>query len=151
MYSDLNYTSVKQLKAVFGLTHMDFVKQVNNGKIRLKRKYKNPLVYVDSIGTLYEDRENVVMKMWTYDFEPPKEKYYKMLDSMLKGFPRCFFRVSDDVPEGYYRVFHKGTSYKLCVYVFEGFARCVCFSREHEEELMLLYKAFEEGRVDIEG
>lgn len=149
-YSDLNYAPPKVIKAVFGLTDKKFTMLAVEGKFKFLRKYQNPLVYMDSIASLYEDRENVVLKRWGYDYEAPREKYEKMLDTRLKGFPRCFFRVQD-VPEAYYRVFYKGTSLKLCVYVFDGFLRCVCFSRDHEDQMEFLYKAFEEGKVDVEG
>lgn len=150
-YSDLNYASPKMIKSIFGLTDKDFMVLTVHGKFKFKRKYKNPLVLMDSLAAMYEDRENIVMKRWGYDFESPKEKFEKMMDTQLKGYPRCFFRVGEDVPEAYYRVFHNGEALKLCVFVYDGFARCLCFTREKEEHLMRLYLAFEEGKVDIEG
>lgn len=150
-YSDLNFVSPKVVKAVFGLTDGKFTMLATLGKFKFKRKYKNPLVLMDSLASIYEDRENMVLKRWGYDYEAPKDKYEKMMDTMLCGHPRCFFRVSEDVPEAYYRVFYQGRALKLCVYVFDGFARCVCFNRNHEDELELLYRAFEEGKIDIEG
>jgi hypothetical protein len=149
-YSDLNYASPKVVKAVFGLTDAKFAMLVVEGKFRLKRKYKNPLIYMDSIASMYEDRDTVVLKRWGYDYETPKEKYAKMLDTQLKGYPRCFFKVQD-VPEAFYRVFYRGVSFKLCVYVFDGFLRCICFDRGREEQMEFLYKMFEEGKVDVEG
>lgn len=150
-YSDLNYAPPKVVKAAFGLTDGKFTMLAVEGKFRFKRKYKNPLVYMDSIASLYDDRDNLVLKRWGYDYEAPKEKYEKMMNTQLCGFPRCFFRVSADVPEAYYRVFYKGEAMKLCVYVFDGFLRCICFDRTREEQLETLYFAFEEGKVDIEG
>ena len=150
-YSDLNYAPPKLVKAVFGLTDGKFTMLAVEGKFKFKRKYKNPLVFMDSLASMYEDRENIVLKRWGYDYEAPKDKYFKMLDTQLKGYPRCFFRVSEEIPEAYYRVFYKGAALKLCVYIYEGFARCICFSRDNENELEQLYVAFEEGKVDIEG
>lgn len=150
-YSDLNYAPPKVVKAVFGLTDGKFTMLSVQGKFRFKRKYKNPLVLMDSLASMYEDRENIVLKRWGYDYESPKEKYEKMMQTMLKGHPRCFFRISGDVPDAYYRAFYRGRALKVCVYVFDGFARCVCFSREHEDELEQLFFAFDEGKVDIEG
>ena len=149
-YSDLNYAPPKVVKAVFGLTDAKFTMLAVEGKFKFKRKYKNPLVYMSSIASLFEDRDNVVLKRWGYDFESPKAKYEKMLTGVLKGLPRCFFRVKD-VPDAYYRVFYKGEALKLCVFVYDGFMRCVCFDRSREHQLETLYFAFEEGRVDIEG
>lgn len=149
-YSDLNYATPKMVKSVFGLTDGKFTMLSVQGKFRFKRKYKNPLVLMDSLASMYEDRENLVLKRWGYDYESPKEKYEKMMQTMLKSCPRCFFRVAD-VPEAYYRVFYRGRALKVCVFVFDGFAKCVCFSREHESDLELIYDAFDKGEVDIEG
>lgn len=149
-YSDLNYASPKVVKAVFGLSEGKFTMLSVEGKFKFKRKYQNPLVLMDSLASMYDDRENIVLKKWGYDYESPKEKYEKMMQTQLKGHPRCFFRLSD-VPEGYYRVFYRSRAMKLCVFVYEGFARCVCFSRDFEDELEQLYFAFDEGKVDIEG
>ena len=148
-YSDLNYVSPKMVKHIFSLSDGKFTMLAVNGSFRFLRKYKNPLILMDSIASIYEGRENLVMKKWGYDYESPKEKYVKMCESHLKGFPRCFFRVND-VPEGYYRVFGKERALKLCVYVFDGFLRAVCFSRDHEADLEALYFAFEDGKVDLE-
>lgn len=147
-YSDLNYVSPKMVKAVFGLTDARIRDLVKEGKLRLKRKYKNPLVYMDSIAGLYEDRENIVLKKWGYDYESPEDKYRKMLDTLIKGFPRCFFKA--EIPDGYYRAFYGREALKLCIYAFGGYVRCICFSRERESQLEQLYLAFEEGKVDIE-
>ena len=149
-YSDLNYATPKQLKAAFGLSDGKFTALAIEGKLQFKRKYKKPLIFMDSVASIYEDRENIVLKRWGYDFESPKEKYEKMLATLIKGFPRCFFKVND-VPEGYYRAFYNGGAMKLCVYIFDGMCRCICFNRDRESELEQLYFAFEEGKVDIEG
>lgn len=150
-YSDLNYAVPKVVKAVFGLTDGQFTALATEGRFRFKRKYKNPLVLMDSLSSFFKDRENVVLKKWGYDYEAPKEKYEKMMATMLCGHPRCFFRVPEDIPEAYYRVFYEGRAMKLCVYVFEGYARCICFSRGYEEDLWTLFKAFDEGKIDIES
>ena len=97
-YSDLNYAPPKVVKAVFGLTDAKFTMLAVEGKFKFLRKYQNPLVYMDSIASLYEDRDNVVLKRWGYDYEAPREKYEKMLGTQLKGFPRCFFKAND-VPD----------------------------------------------------
>ena len=149
-YSDLNYATPKVIKAVFGLTDAKFTMLAVEGKFQFLRKYKNPLVQMNSIASMFEDRDNIVLKRWGYDYESPKDKYEKMLTGVLKGLPRCFFRAND-VPEAYYRVFYKGEAFKLCIFVYDGFMRCVCFDRSREHQLETLYFAFEEGRVDIEG
>ena len=77
-------------------------------------------------------------------------KYAKMMDTQLKGYPRCFFRVSD-IPDGYYRVFYKGGALKLCVFVFGGILRCICFDRTRDEHMEWLFFAYEDGKIDIEG
>lgn len=150
-YSDLNYASPKVIKAVFGLTDAKFTMLAALGKFKFKRKYKHPLVYMDSIASMYEDRENLVLKRWGYDYESPKDKYAKILKSKWSGMPRCFFRVSEDIPEAYYRVFYKGECLRMCVFVFDGFLRCICYDRTKHEQLETLYFAFEDGKVDIEG
>lgn len=150
MYSDLNYLSPKQTKATFGFTGNEFTMMVARGQLKVIRQYGHPLVVVDSLASLYSDRDTMVLKRWGYDYESPREKYGKMLKSKLDSFPRCFFRVND-VPEAYYRVFYKGKALKLCVFVFDGFVRCVCFSRKHDDELEMLYRAFEDGIIEIEG
>ena len=150
-YSDLNYEPPKVVKAVFGLTDGKFTALAVEGKFRFKRKYKNPLVLVDSLASMYEDRENVVLKRWGYDYEAPADKFAKMSKGQLIGRPKCFFRVSADIPEAYYRVFYKGEAMKVCVYIFDGFARCICFDRAKDHQLETLFFAFEEGRVDIEA
>lgn len=150
-YSDLNYAPPKVVKAVFGLTDGKFTMLSVQGKFRFKRKYKNPLVLMDSLASLYEDRENIVVKRWGYDYESPQEKYESMMRTKLTGHPRCFFRISGDVPDAYYRAFYRGRALKVCIFVFDGIARCVCFSREHADELEQLFFAFDEGKVDVEG
>ena len=150
-YSDLNYVSPKMLKAVFGITDRDFTMLTVEGKFSYKRKYKNPLILMDSVAALYQDRDNMVLKRWGYDYDSPKDKYKKMIQSSLKGMPRCFFRVSEDIPEAYYRIFYKGISLKICLFVFDGYAMCMCFSRNHEDYLEQIFHAFEEGKIDIEG
>lgn len=149
-YSDLNYATPKMIKAVFGLTDAKFTMLAVEGRFKFKRMYKNPLVYMSSISSMYADRENIVLKRWGYDYESPKDKYENMLTGILKGLPRCFFRVTD-VPDGYYRVFYKGDAFKLCIFVYDGFMRCVCFDRSREHQLEQLYFAYENGKVDIEG
>ena len=150
MYSDLNFAPPKVVKAVFGLTDKEFRDLVISGQLKVIKRYVNLLVRMENVASFYKDRDGIVLKRWGYDYEDPKDKYYKMVDTQLKGFPRCFFRVND-IPDAYYRAFHKGKDLKVCVYVFDGFARCVCYSREHEEELMMLFKAYEEGRIEVEG
>lgn len=147
-YSDLNYAAPKMVKAVFGLTDAKIRDLVKAGKFRFLRKYKNPLIYMDSIASMFEHRENIVLKKWGYDYESPRDKYKKMMDTLIKGFPRCFFKA--DMPEGYYRAFYKDEALKLCIYAFDGYVRCICFSRDREQQLEQLYLAFEEGKVDIE-
>lgn len=151
-YSDLNYVSPKKLKNVFGLTDGKFTMLAVEGKFKFLRKYKNPLVYMDSVASLYEERTTYVLKRWDYDYENIKDKYEKMMTASCshKGFPRCFFRVND-VPEAHYRVFYRGEAMKLCVYVFDGIMRCICFDRTREHQLEDLFLAFEQGNVDIEG
>ena len=149
-YSDLNYVTPNKLKQVFGLTAGKFTMLAVEGKLRFKRQYKNPLVYMDSVASLYEDRDTYVMKRWDHDYEPVEDKMKKMMDTQLKGYPRCFFK-SGDVPDAYYRVFYRGEAMKLCVFVFGGFARVICFDRTRDYQLENLYFAFEEGKVDIEG
>ena len=149
-YSDLNYVAPKIVKHVFGLSEGTYTMLAINGSFKFLRKYKNPLITMDSLASIYEQRSNVVLKRWGYDYESPREKYAKMLDTQLKGFPRCFFRVND-VPDGYNRAFHQSRALRLCIYVFDGFARVICFSRENEADLETLYFAFEEGKVDIEA
>ena len=147
-YSDLNYAPPKVVKAVLGLTDGQFTKLAAEGKFKLLTRYKRPLVHMDSIAGFYEDRENIVLKKWGYDYESPRDKYNKMLQTVIKGFPRCFFKA--DIPEGYYRAFYNREALKLCVYAFDGYVRCICFSREWEHQLEQLYIAIEEGKVDIE-
>ena len=151
-YSNLNFVSPKKLKSVFGLSDGKFTMLAVEGKFKFMRKYKNPLVYMDSIASLYEDRSTYVLKRWDYDYESVKDKYDQMMTSscVYKGLPRCFFRVND-VPEAYYRVFYRGEAMKLCVYVFDGILRCICFDRTREYQLENLFFAFEQGNVDIEG
>lgn len=149
-YSDLNYVSPKVLKHVFGLTDGKFTMLSVEGKFKFRRVYKNPLVYMDSIGSLYADRDTMVLKKWGYDYEAPKDKFAKMMNTQLKGYPRCFFRVND-IPDGYYRVFYKGGALKLCVFVFDGILRCICFDRTRDEHMEWLFFAYEDGKIDIEG
>lgn len=149
-YSDLNFASPKVIKAAFGLSDAKFVMLSVEGKFKYKRKYKKPLVHMSSVSSLFEGRENIVLKRWGYDYESPKEKYEKMVTGPLKGLPRCFFRVKD-IPDAYYRVFYNGDAFKVCVFVFDGFMRCVCFDRAKEQQLETLYFAYEDGKIDIEG
>ena len=149
-YSDLNYVPPKMVKAVFGLSEAQYTKMAANGGFRFYRKYKNPLILMDSLASMYSDRENYVLKKWGYDYETPKEKYDKMYESHFKGFPRCFFRAWD-VPDAYYRVFYRGEALKLCVFVIDGFVRIVCFDRTREHQMEDLFFAFEQGKIDIEG
>ena len=149
-YSDLNYAIPKVVKAVFGLTDKQYTTYAANGRFRFYRKYKNPLILMDSLASFYSDRDNYVLKRWGYDYEVPKEKYQKMYDAHFKGYPRCFFRVGD-VPDAYYRVFYKGEAMKLCVFVIDGFVRIICFDRTREHQMEDLFFAFEHGKVDIEG
>lgn len=149
-YSDLNYVSPKKLKRVFGLTDGKFTMLAVEGKFKFKRQYKNPLVYMDSVASLFDDRNGYVLKRWEYDYESPKEKLERLMATQLKGYPRCFFRVQG-VPDAYYRVFYKGEAMKLCVFVFDGILRCICFDRTRDYQLENLFFAFDEGNVEIEG
>lgn len=149
MYTDLHYISPKQFKAAFGLTDGQFTKLCTKGKLRFKRKYKNPLIYADSIASLYEERSTLVLKRWGYDYESPRDKHQKMLDK-LGCFPRCFFRV-ENIPDGYYRAFYKNEEMRLLVFVFDGFARCLCYTRKKHANLETLFWAYENNNIDIEG
>ena len=149
-YSDLNYVPPKMVKAVFGLSEGQYTKLAANGGFRFYRKYKNPLILMDSLASFYSDRDNYVLKRWGYDYETPKEKYQKMYDAHFKGYPRCFFKVVD-VPDAYYRVFYRGEAMKLCVFVIDGFVRIICFDRTREHQIEDLFFAFEQGKIDIEG
>lgn len=149
-YSDLNYASPKVIKKVFGLTDAKFTMLAVEGKFRFKRKYKNPLVYMESIASMYEDRDNLVVKRWGYDYQDPKEEYLKM-KKIYSGFPRVFFRAPEGAMDGYYRVFYKGEAMRVLLYVFDGFVKVVSFSRDFEDELDVLYEQFENGKVDWEG
>jgi hypothetical protein len=149
-YSDLNYVAPKVLKHVFGMTDAKFNNLAVTGVFKFLRKYKKPLILMDSVALIYQERENIVLKRWGYDFESPQEKYKSLLETRIKGFPRCFFKVKD-IPDAYYRVFYKGRALKICVFVFDGYAKCICYSRDYEEDLELLYNFYEDGKVDIEG
>jgi hypothetical protein len=149
-YSDLNYVSPKLVKHIFGLSEGKYTMLAVNGSFKFKRMYKNPLILMDSLASMYNDREGLVLKRWGYDYETPKEKYEKMMSTLIKGYPRCFFRVND-IPEAYYRAFYKGRALKICVFIIEGYARCVCFSRDYESDLELFYDMYDSGNVEVEG
>lgn len=149
MYSDLNYATPKMVRTVFGLTERDYLERAKEGRFVFLTRYQRSLITMDSLSSFYRDRENLVAKRWGYDYESPEDKYGKMLDTQLKGFPRCFFRC--DAPDGYYRILHREGAMKICMYVFGGYARCICFSRGKEDELFELYRAYDEGRIDWEG
>lgn len=150
-YSDLNYTSPAQFKAVYGLTEGQFREKVVSGGLTLMTRYKNPLITMDSIGdTFYPETSALVLKRWGYAYEDVYEKYTKMAKT-LAGFARCFFVNDRDVPVGFYRVFYRRSCLKVCVFVMEDFIRCICFSRGKDEQLETVYGEFIKGNIEIEG
>lgn len=147
-YSELNYACAKHVRYAFGFTEGQFIDMVAKGRIQMYRKYKKPLVVIDSLAeAMYADRDNVVMKRWGYDYESVKDKFDKIMKP-LHGFPRCFFKA--DAPVGFYRVFYKKRMLRVLVYVMEDFVRCVCYNRTNQEDLETIYSAFLENRIDWE-
>lgn len=149
MYSEWNYGSSTQVRYAFGLSEGDLLKMIVQGKVQMYRRFKRPLVILDSLGeAMYSDREDrVVMKRWNYDYESVEDKYEKALTS-LHSFPRCFFKA--EAPIGHYRVFYKKTMLHVLVYVMEDFVRCVCYNRANHKDLETIYSAFLENRIDWE-
>lgn len=150
MYSDLNYALGKDVKTAYGLTQGQFVDLVTSSRLKLIRRYTKHLVTMDNIGKcFYSDRENVVLKRWEA-FSDVNEKFNELKDK-LDCFPRCFFRMGE-ATEGFYRVFYEGRALKIVVFVLgDGFMRSICYSRGHSDDLEILYKAYEDGRIDWEG
>ena len=149
--SELNYACAKHVRNAFGWTEGELLNMIVAGKVQMYRKYKDPLVMLDSLATaMYSDRENVVMKRWDYDYESVQKKYAKVVKKLF-CFPRCFFTVDGSIPEGYYRVFYRQRMMRMLVYVHDGYAKCVCSNRENDMELEEVFKANLEGRIDWEG
>ena len=149
-YSELNLEYPKHIRSLYGLSEKQFVDMCVKGKIKLFSKTKFPMVILDSIAnSFYEHRENVVLKLWKYDYEDINEKHEKMKKYLFR-FPKCFFRNEWNIPVGYYKVFYKRAMLKVCIFVMEDFIRGICFNWDNENDLEIIYNAFLEGKVDIE-
>lgn len=149
-HSELNYAPAKHVRHAFGLTEGELINMIVAGKVQMYRRFKDPLVILDSLGTaMYGDRDTMVMKRWGHDYESIEKKFKKMVKK-LHTFPRCFFKVEGDVPQGHYRVFHKGRALKVLVYVLDGYVRCLCYNRDKEEELEEIYCALVDNRIEWE-
>lgn len=150
-HSELNFACAKHVRNAFGFTEGELMNLIVAGKVQMYRKYKDPLVVLDSLATaMYSDRENVVMKRWDYDYESVQKKYAKVLKKLF-CFPRCFFKAEEGIADGYYRVFYQQRMLRMLVYVMDGVVKCVCYNRENDSELELVYRASIENRIDWEG
>jgi hypothetical protein len=146
--SEFNYACAKHVRYAFGLTEGQLLDMIAKGRVKMYRRFKNPLVIIDSLAeAMYADRDNVVLKRWGYDYESVHDKYAKAMKS-LHSFPRCFFKA--DAPVGFYRVFYRKKMLKVLVYVMEDFVRCICYNRPDFRDLETVYGAFAENRIDIE-
>lgn len=149
-HSELNFACAMHVRHAFGLTKGELMNMIVAGKVKMYRKYKDPLVVLDSLAeAMYPERDNMVMKRWGYDYESVQKKYEKVLKKLF-CFPRCFFKA-EGAPVGFYRVFLKGRCLKVLVYVMEDYVKCICYNREKEDELETVYRAFLEGSIDWEG
>lgn len=140
--SDLNFLAPKRFRYLFGVTEKGFVDLVRTGRLKIHRKTIHPLVKVESIAeALYADRERMILKKWDYPYSTV-EKECEEAVHRLQSFPKCFFRREEHMPLGYYRVFYRKELLKICVYVMDDIVRCVCYNRDAEKDLEVLYRAF---------
>ena len=139
--SDLNFLAPTRFKYVFGISDVAFLKMVSSGRLKVHRKTIHPLVKVESIAeALYADREQMIFKKWDYAYSTV-EKECEDAVNKLQSFPKCYFRREEHMPLGYYRVFYRKELIKVCVYVMEDIVRCVCYNRDAEKDLDLVYRA----------
>lgn len=147
MVSDLNYTTPKELRAQYGLTDKEFRDLVTKGKLMYMTRYSKPLVTMDSVAeTFYGDNPKIVCKRWGNIFDDVVVKYGKM-KKKLSRFPKCFFKATD-IPSGFYRLFYEGKCLKVCLFAMEGYARCICFSRDFESDLEFIFDSYEQGNLE---